>query len=510
MESRFAVSVLIAVVLAPAAFGAEDAAKQADDFVAELRRDTKDPVKLAETIMTAARTLDGNTALQAALYERAYGSAVLSSRGYGVAMEAVEAMIRIMPAKKAQWEASLLKVCRMQFARTRGAEKKLIAAKLLGLLMRQGDAHLEAGQAAKAAELYSQARLAAKACGVTKTAGIIAKLQRANQARQKERLIQVQKDRLQRDPKDLAARMELLRLYVVEFDQPEKTAELLDQSVPETWRTYVRLAQKPLDQTAEPLCLELGNWYWDLAGKATAKGKQWSQTRAGSYYQRFLMLHKGEDASSAEVTKRLKQLGKMTWIDLLTMVDPAIHSVAERWTKNGGLVGITTPPRSCSQVLIPIKPTGSYELDIRFVNKGYVFVRLPVVDRAGGLVVIGTQGHSGIASLDGGRYHKNATTVKNWPFVAGKIYRLHVRVVLGDATTVQITSTIDGKPFVSWKGKRSALSLSKSWQCSQPLALGLGTFRAPAQFLSARLRMLTGNAEIVKFAPPNPPRKRSR
>ena len=509
MQSRFVAAVLIAAAAA-AAFGADNAAKQADEFIAELRRGTKDPVKLAENILTAAGTLDGNAALQAALYERAYDIAVLSARGYGVAVEAMEGLVRIMPDKKAQWEANLLKVCRLQFARTRGAERTLIASKLLGLLVRQGDAHLRGGQAAKAAQLYSQALLAAKACGVTNTAEIIGKLQRANQARQMERLIQAQKDRLQGDPKDLAARMELLRLYLVELDQPARAAGLLDESVPETWRTYVPLAQKGLDETPEPLCLELGNWYWELAKKATAKGKEHAQTRAVSYYQRFLMLHQGEDASAAEVTKRLKLLGKMTWIDLLAMVDPAQHSVGrERWVKKGGIVGIDTPPRGCSQVLIPVKPIGSYELEVRFVNQGYVFVRLPVVDRPGGLVVVGTQGHSGIATVDGQRYHKNATTVKNWPFVAGRIYRLHVRVVLGDAKAVQVTATIDGKAFVSWKGKRSALSLSKSWDCSQPLALGLGTFQKPAQFLSARLRMLSGNAEIIKPTPPKKgPRKR--
>jgi len=94
--------------------------------------------------------------------------------------------------------------------------------------------------------------------------------------------------------------MVVIRMCVAELDDPAEAAKLLTGDMPEELRTYVPLAAKDSAQVEEAACLELGNWYVELAKGASSSGKAICLNRAIAYLERFLDLHKAEDTSRTQ------------------------------------------------------------------------------------------------------------------------------------------------------------------------------------------------------------------
>jgi formylglycine-generating enzyme required for sulfatase activity len=137
--------------------------------------------------------------------------------------------------------------------------------------------------------------------------------------RKGEKQIALLKARLDADPKDAASRKELVRLYLVEIDDPGEAARLVDESLDQAMRKYVPAAARPVEDAPEAACLELGDWYNGLADQAAAPASKGAMLRrAQGYYQRFLELHRATDLGRTAATLTLRRIE-----DALAKLPPA-------------------------------------------------------------------------------------------------------------------------------------------------------------------------------------------
>jgi len=134
-----------------------------------------------------------------------------------------------------------------------------------------------------------------------------------------EKQIAALKARLAADPKDASSRKEIVRLYLVEMDNPAEAAKFLDEAMDAATRKYVPAAAKPIEDAPEAACTEMGDWYKGLADQATAPASKGAMLqRAKAYYTRFVDLHKADDVARAGATLMLMKID-----DALAKLGPA-------------------------------------------------------------------------------------------------------------------------------------------------------------------------------------------
>jgi formylglycine-generating enzyme required for sulfatase activity len=137
---------------------------------------------------------------------------------------------------------------------------------------------------------------------------------------QVEKQIAALKARLSVDPKDASSRKEIVRLYLVEMDNPAEAAKFLNEAMDAATRKYVPAAAKPVEEAPEAACTEMGDWYRGLADQATAPASKGAMLeRAKAYYTRFVDLHKADDVARAGATLMLMKID-----DALAKLGPAV------------------------------------------------------------------------------------------------------------------------------------------------------------------------------------------
>ena len=328
LSRTFAV-IAVANGLLVAVHTAGEKSHELDRYVNVLRKSAKDDADLAQKILRAAKTVE-DRGLQTALYAKAYQFGTKKPAGYGTAARALEALLTAESDGKKGWLGKLIGFSRRLRLLPKGRpEAKETAADLTAMLVSQGDGSLARGEVTQAAMLYAEAVSLARRLDLPSRSEVESKLKRANAAKLIGQRAQRLKEALGRNPGDSASRMSLIRLHVVELDSPEDAKPLLDQSVSETWRTYVPLATMDVSKVAEPVCLELAKWYQGLARAATTFGKPGMLLRAQAYLERFLQLHGKKDASYLLAQASLESVQT----DLKGFrIDPRAVSKAHKWT----------------------------------------------------------------------------------------------------------------------------------------------------------------------------------
>jgi formylglycine-generating enzyme required for sulfatase activity len=140
-------------------------------------------------------------------------------------------------------------------------------------------------------------------------AAIQAQLAGLGAQRQIEKQIAALKAKLEKDPQDAASRKEIVRLHLVEMDDPAEAAKFIDETLDEATRKYVPAATKPVEEAPELACNELGDWYRGLADQATAPASKGAMLeRARAYYERFVEVHKADDLARAGAILMLKKI----------------------------------------------------------------------------------------------------------------------------------------------------------------------------------------------------------
>jgi len=186
------------------------------------------------------------------------------------------------------------------------------------------------------------------------------------------------------------------------------------------------------------------------------------------------------------------------WAELLPHVDPAKDTLAGTCTMEGGRLVLSASQEA--KLMLPVAPAGSYELEVRFARvtgNDSLVIMLPVGSRLVGLFVsaLGGQSHDLGQVRGGGPYDKIAVspgTLEN-----NKPYTVSARVMVrGDQASIE--TRLDGASLIKWQGPWSDLSPWPDWQLPDSGALGLGAARGRYVVESVRLRMLSGEARLLR------------
>ena len=494
---------------------AEEKAQQAfnllygDDFKrASSSRDTSRAVALAAKLLEAAKRADAQPELMALLAEKACELGALDPKGYETALAAATLVSEKSPELAGPCQDRVIVIRQRQYDMARGDQKTKAGEARGDALMASAAAKTRAGDTDEAGKRLQKALGVARAVRSSKVEAVEAQI-RAMAERQKAAAQATQlKNQVEGDPANAKARDQLVRLLLVDLDNPAEAAKCLDETSDAALRKFVPAAAKPVAEAPEMACLDLAEWYLPLASAAGPAGKAAMYTRAKAYAERFLDLHAANDMDRTRMELALKKaeeeiakLGgdastKSQRIDLLKLIDPERDAVVGKWHRT--LAGLSTSgPADCSHIEVPLSATGSFELEVRFVRISgrAVAVFFPVGAGHSSFHMSGGMGRDvgGIECINGLGVDHNETRVSPGTLEDGHPYTVNIRVMLAQAN-VEIVVTLDGKQWVKWTGPQQALGLHPNWRMRHAKCFGFGVNNSQVVFQSARLRMLSGKA----------------
>jgi formylglycine-generating enzyme required for sulfatase activity len=278
-----------------------------------------DDVALAKQMLEDAKKAADQPAFLVLLCEKAYELAAKGASGYATAIAAMDLLAEKVPKKKVECLENSAALYQKQYAAARGEAKAKAGEHAITALSALAEAQAAAGDADAAGLTLRQAITVATAIKSDTKAALQARIEKLAPRRKAEKQIEAIQAKLDADPKDEASREELVRLWLVEMDNPAEAAKFLDESLDDVTRKYVPAAAKPIEDAPEVACMELGDWYKGLADQAaTPPSKGIMLRRAQAYYERFLLLHPAADLARTAATLTLKRVA-----DALAKLGPA-------------------------------------------------------------------------------------------------------------------------------------------------------------------------------------------
>lgn len=476
----------------------------------KITADAGDDLELATRLLAAAKKATDQPAFLMILCEKACDLAGRHPDGVSTAVEAMGFLAAQVPDKAAACGERVVGIRQKQFDRSRGPDRSAAGEALIDALLALIDVRVVAGAEADAALLYRKALAVARAVESVRQDEIEARQMKLVETMKTAREIAGAKAMLKADPRNQAAREALVRLYLVNLDDPAEAAKYLEGAKNEAFRKYVPAAAKPVEDAPELACLELGRWYRTLAETAPTGAKATMLVRAEAYYERFLELHTVKDLDRTAATLALDQIRaaleklgtalakKGRWIDLLKLADPAKDAVAGKWRIHAA--ALESVPSVYARFTLPIAPEGSYDLTVQFLRAtgdGPILVNLPTGSSSTQVVLDAKGGYYGLLKIGDNALRENATTLRLGGFENGRPHTLAVKIVL-NGDQVAVRAAMNGKTIINWKGPQSALSASGPFALPNRKALGLGTYGSHVIFRSVRLRMLSGKAKRVR------------
>ncbi len=522
-------SLLIVLLLTGVARGEEASAQFERLFGAEVRRvtatgDAKDDLELAATLLDASGQAEDD--LKVLLCEQSATLAQRSSVGGETAIRALLAVADAAPTRRAEMMQKVVDVRQRQYTTAKADERAAVGENLI------------AAEMSLATELENQGDCEAAAVLLRKAAAVAAVLKSPSRDRIKyqidhtintqrvNRQIEALKAKLKANTQDHAAADELLRVYVIDRDDPEGARQYTFLSTDTALQSKIKLATSDVEQITDQECFEVAEWYRDLAEQTKNPVPHLAMLRrAGDYYGQFLQKHDGEDIFKSKATlartkvlDELKALEKIAgaepardphaWIDVMPQIDLA-RDTAGHWSrKQNALVNPGTDHRS--PITLPVSTRGSYELQIRYAritgpgleNTGGIAVGLPVASNSVALFV-GISGdrenttYTGLSHIDGHRVsdHSNPTRTKGVGAAAGS-YLLEIKVLgridAAHADRSAIIAGLNGAKFLDWADANAKLSPSEILLEAHEGAITLWALQSGLIIQSIRFRVTDG------------------
>jgi hypothetical protein len=522
---------LALLCLAPAfLFADEDASKVFDDIYAQRIHQvastpqTADDLDLGKQLLDAARTTTAAPALLALLCDNAAALAAKDPDGPATALAALKLLGDSVPAKRTDANARAQSIAQRAFNAAKEPDKTAAGQSLLNLQLAAADMRLEEKDFAAASDLYRRALPVAAAIKSDKLpaikAAIAAVSARDKASAQAKRLTQ----HLSEKPDDQPAAMELVKTCVVDLDDPQQAAQFLLFVSDPAWKANIALAAEPASAT-DPQRMTMGDWYRAFADEAAPTSKRAMLVRARDFYQRFVDAHAADDLAGHKASLMLKdmdaQLARLAaspadkarpqdaGLDLLKIIDLAKDTIDGHNDAGGegswALVDhkLRSPRRGWSRINFPLKLEGSFRSEIKFTRGkglGSLIVVFPVGDKIVALRIDAQREVSGLDTIEGygSLDAKNPTYAKGLKLVPDHDYTLEIEVVNRE-TDATIRAGLDGKPLLSWTGKKNLLPAS-NW-ATWPNRFSVMPWLSQFDFASIKLKVTTGKAELLRPAP---------
>jgi hypothetical protein len=465
-------------------------------------RDVADDLALAAKLLEAARAADAQPALLAVLCEKGFDLAAQDPKGYDTAAAAAELLARKVPERAEAMQDRVLSIRQRQYDAGRGDARNAAGEALIKCLADVAAARTGVGAFEEAARFYRQALTVARAIRSATAESLGAQIKRLGEQQRVAANLPRLVGNLKANPDNREARDQLIRLLLVDLDSPAEAAKHLDDKCDPSLCKYVPAAAKPVEEAPEAACVELADWYRQLAAAAVPASKAAMLVRARKYCERFLDLHSAADMDRAKMELALKKadgdlkaLGWTPppgpWIDVLKITTADNLRAWGEFKRTEA--GVVSGAKDLCRASLPICPVGNYELEVKLtrITGSDMGIIIPVGDTMPALR-LGDK-HSGIQLIRGKAAEENETKTSAAAIKNGQPFTVGIKVLLdGDKATIAVT--LDGKPYINWTGPQSVLSTEKWGDMPTKGAVGLKTYMTNIVCSGARVRMLSGKA----------------
>ena len=292
-----------------------------EKFIAQIISGARTNSERAAKLLDATKALAGQPKVCLAVLEKAveFGTkSPVTPAGCKAAGDALDRLEADFPDRRDEWTLKRAAACRARYRCTRDrSEKQAAGRELLAALLAVAEIHEKSGNWTRAAARYREAVPVDAYLKAGNAKEIRRKYKAAVHFATTTRRVAQYAALLKKDPSKASTRALLVKLLVVELNDPARAQPYLNEDVDEKWRTCVPLAAKALADLPESVCLELGRWYYkELSKNASSTGKGMLLRRAMDYYKRFVELHAKVDiqafrakAALASIEKELAKLG---------------------------------------------------------------------------------------------------------------------------------------------------------------------------------------------------------
>ncbi|MCL4190885.1 MAG: hypothetical protein KJZ87_04000 [Thermoguttaceae bacterium] len=314
------------------------------------------------------------------------------------------------------------------------------------------------------------------------------------------------------DPADPAANLEAGKWHAFTLNDWERGLPCLSKGSDAALAAAAQqeLDARPADGEAEAV---LGDLWWDLARQYQGDDREAILAHAGTWYEKAAAsLPSG--LLQTKVNKRLDDLAgtekpgrssgggnvlRGRWLDLFRWVDVQRDSVQGRWLPTPAGLAVASGP--FNRLMLPVEIQGDYDLEIAFTRTAgddTIGLILPVASTSCLTFVSGWSGRfRGIEFINGREGDNNEATRRPGTVVDRQRYTLLVSVRT-DGTSARIDGRVNGQPSISWSGPVASLRTPGGWSLPQGNRPALGANQSTMVFHSARLRLITGNAKLLR------------
>jgi len=455
-------------------------------------------LEFARGLLKDATALTDDRPFQAFVYEKIYELTATDPLGYSIAYQAMDELVKAQPDLKAQIDDKLTVMLERQSRTGSPAERQAAAGHYVNRSLSQAESYEEAGDSEHAITVLQKALPIAQIAGRERAAELGGRMKELRVRQVWEKQASEMSTRLANNPNDAKTALELVRLLVLDMDQPDRAGRIVPKAQDAQLTAAVLLAAKQSDTLMPDQLVRVANWYHEQALKASDTAKYVALRRASRYYGRFLKVYPREDASRLEVKLAFASVQKelsrepapmpRRVVDLLLLADPKTGAVAGTWASAGSSLLATST--GFAKLAIPYTPPPEYTLRLTFHKPANTSV----------IVIASSAGHNFawiVGAVDG--------TNSGFELVNGKIakdngsgVRLSAFRQAGDHTAEisvrdgLITATLDGSLVSRYEGDLSAVTLPV-WDDLNGSMLGIGVEQQGGPTIFQRL-------ELAEFA----------
>jgi hypothetical protein len=273
---------------------------------------TADDAELAKDLSKAVLTIDMPVSLMHVIAEKL---GVLADKTAAAALPAVEALDKLAKKdekQRPQIEARAIVLLEKAHAAGDAESRAVAGVKLVSRLVALADRDMAERRVEPAAARYKAAAKIAKDLSSPEAGAINAKLAVANEQLRRITEVDALEKRIEANPKDGEARNKLIRIHLVERDDPAAAVWFVGEGVDEATKRLLPIAAKEGAGADVKTLADLGGWYMEIASETAVAGpaRVAMLNRAKGYYERFLAVHKENDLLKAKATLTLEQIAK--------------------------------------------------------------------------------------------------------------------------------------------------------------------------------------------------------
>ena len=202
-------------------------------LIQRIAKSAKGDADAAEKLLAAAKSLQDDPRVQAAMCEAAYEYGIKAAASLGSAVEALDMLDKLDAERAGLWAQKRMVAYRLLYIRATGKDKLQYGKPLVEMLLKAGDEKSKQHNGKEAVALYREALAVANYVNLPERAEISQKVVAAVRLLQIQRAIDRLKAKLAANPGDKATRMSLIEVCLVTLDSPAEAAKYLSDDCDE-------------------------------------------------------------------------------------------------------------------------------------------------------------------------------------------------------------------------------------------------------------------------------------